>query len=161
MPERLIVCVPGCRGSRLEENFFGHHADFSQGIPRYQEYNEGVVFVRKNQKKLGWNMRNPKTEFGRNLFLRVRRDLNCYRRSLRLCCALGSALDYYHGIDGFFFFEADLVNIVTFDLSENKIRKLKPKADFVISGEDLCDPEKTAELASQISRRLRTSVWSN
>ena len=140
-------------GIRLEIEFFGFSSSF-ETLPNYSSFWESVRCVGENQVNLGWNAREPSTELGSILMTEVRRHLGQDAPSLRLCCALGSPLDLYHGVDGFFFLVPIRNFIVSFDLSENWEKKPRQKAHFLISRADLLNPHSLDSLAKNIAMRL-------
>lgn len=69
---------------------------------------------------------------------------------VRFYTAIGSPLDHYHGVDGFF--EHGRA-VVTIDLTTNP-NKLEYKADIVLFPEDFDDPERFQEVAERIAGLL-------
>ncbi|MDO8510468.1 MAG: hypothetical protein Q7S15_02480 [bacterium] len=140
-------------GVRLEEDFFGFSASFTS-VPNYSNFWASVQLVREHQSNIGWNPIQPSAKLSIMLMREIRRYLGRERSNLRLCCALGSQLDLYHGIDGFFYLEPIRNFIVSFDLSENWEKKSTQKAHFLISRGDLLNPHSLSSLAQNIAKRL-------
>jgi hypothetical protein len=97
-------------GGIYERRFFGEKAVFDPARLRvfkqgdgYQNFRFCLDEVRREQEKVGWNPAVPSTHISQYLFEKVKADLaEEHRQKLRLYCAIGSRLDYFHGIDGFF-----------------------------------------------------------
>lgn len=104
------------------------------GSVKYQQWDDALQFVRENQRG---EPSDPSARFANDLHATIAEmlDLDDYSR-LKYYTAVGSALDKYHSIDGFFEFQVDPENpkdivCVTFDLTTNP-NKNDYKADFVI-----------------------------
>ena len=99
------------------------------------------VIVR--QEELGWNPLSPKTIMGMALFRRVQQELPEHLTDkLLLYCAIGTAFDRWHGVDGFFVLGE---GILTFDLSYGN--KAEVKADILVTPAMLTyRPEPTARM---------------
>lgn len=70
---------------------------------------------------------------------------------IKFFTAVGSALDLYHGVDGWFEFNGE---VVTIDITRN-LEKVFAKADIVIQPEDL---KNVPLLAARIAREFITKM---
>jgi len=102
-------------------------------------------YVKKGEKPL------PKTFIANLVFEKVRESLlPVQRNDLRLYDSLGTSLDFYHGVDGFFFLWGA---IATFDLSidRGKVRDMKTlKADVLISEDRITYNNSMREMTRRI-----------
>lgn len=127
--------MDGYTGRLYEEEFFGVCAGRARG---YMTWRESMAFAKEFQPK-GWNPSEPNTKMANNLHARV-----CMAIEERICedldwekvklfSAIGTPLDWYHGIDAWFEFEG---TVVTIDLTVDQ-NKQSSKANLVIHpGED-------------------------
>lgn len=98
----------------------------NDGSCGYDSFKNCVCRVRKMQK---WNVSDPSTKFANNLHALVALALGLDDWSdLEIHNALGTSLDYHHGVDFFFVFGG---KIITIDLTTNE-DKIFAKADFVL-----------------------------
>ncbi|TSC59583.1 MAG: hypothetical protein G01um1014107_317 [Parcubacteria group bacterium Gr01-1014_107] len=123
--------------------------------PQFLEFRQAIseASARQPQK---WDVRDPPTLLGSALFESVLEGLPSWlKKGLRLFVATGTALDYYHGIDGFFALnEGNILLDVPFDLSIEPHPGKNPNVEFVITKADFEDEEKLAELGRRIAARL-------
>jgi hypothetical protein len=111
----------------------------------YMTFHKSMDLVRSHQP---CDPTDPSPRQANNFHARVAMAMGLEDWSeLKLYSALGTPLDYLHGIDGFFEFKG---RVVTFDLTINP-NKDEYKADIIITPEML---EKPAELVNRISRQL-------
>src|SRR5581483_9077362 len=115
-------------GARWEKQFFGCSAsEFEQCA--YQGLHRALNEVVRIQHARGWDPINPPTEIGRRLFEAVKSFLSPEDAAdLRLYCAIGTALDIYHGADGFFRVRG---HVVLIDLT-TRLDKMQGKAFIFI-----------------------------
>lgn len=87
--------------------------------PSYIPWQDAVLNARKLQKKLDWIPAKPKTEAALLLYEAVQKRLTLQhaRKRLQLYCSIGTALDFWHGTDGFFSIDRCIVCI---DLTANQ-----------------------------------------
>jgi hypothetical protein len=86
---------------------------------------------------MDWNPCKPKTPTAQEIFECVQsylpKDLG---QRLGFFCAIGTAFDYWHGVDGFFLIAGKRC-IVTIDLVYRVNSKVDKKADFLLSRDDM------------------------
>lgn len=125
-------------GREFEKEFFGENAIFNERfLMAYTEdrnkyiadFDECLYEAKKyTQQRIGWNTKEPSTKLAQFLFQNVKKHLpSQYRKELELFCAIGSRLDYFHGVDAFFAIGSI---IVTIDVSLNKTKETK--ADVLV-----------------------------
>jgi hypothetical protein len=91
-------------------------------------YKVAMARVRMNQ-PAGWNPKDPASKCMNNFHTLVAEALETTDYSeLKLFSAVGSPLDFFHGVDAFFEFQG---RIVTIDVTKNP-HKLEGKADFIL-----------------------------
>ncbi len=149
----------GDKGYVWERVFFGFSTKRIRPQRGYVDWHRAYHHICLNQTeqyKGQWNPATPNTTASRTLFEAVKKELPQHLANvLRLYCSLGSELDFFHRVDGFFTFEEaeDLV-YVCFDLttakSNNKrtyphILRIKPTRDPI-------------ELAKIIADRLKSRL---
>ncbi len=111
-------------GSLFEQEIFGPKAVFDPKVleayrryptKNFKDFKESLDEVKLIQDKFDWNPQRPSTLLGDHLYTLVQSHLREeFKDDLRLYCAIGTRLDYFHGVDGFF----GLRNaIFTFDLT--------------------------------------------
>ncbi len=120
-------------GYDFERLIFG--IDSSQMLePHRLGYDDSLLDAIRRHRKLQWNPKTPSTPMAKELHNCVRSYLPAdMQDSLRLYCALGSSLDFWHGVDGFFM--TDEKGVATFDVSCRN--KPNVKADFLIKRRDI------------------------
>lgn len=92
-------------GGQWEENFFGVRSNQFRNAP-YADKNQVLQWLAANQNLYDWNPKAPKTKPAKKLFNLVKAGLPVdWAEKLELACAIGSAVDQHHGVDGFFTFE--------------------------------------------------------
>jgi hypothetical protein len=156
----MIIGVP-LEGRVLEVAVLGSAAEFTNALP-YFDFKGSLLACLKNQ-SLGWNPFNPSTYLGRQLRFWVAKDLSLRRKyCLGLYSALGSALDRYHGVDGFFYSSFDAESpiplrrrYVTFDLATYQKPAWEVNADLLITGSELLDKESLRSVGRTIARFLK------
>jgi hypothetical protein len=120
--------------------------------PVYLSWQDAVSDAIERQKDLRWNPTKPRTSVGKEMFECVQSYLPKYLADkLQFFCAIGTALDWYHGVDGFFEIDGFLVTI---DLVYSE--KQQAKADILFS-------KKEANIllwrvCLEIAQRLRTGL---
>ncbi len=126
----------GCNltGRLFEEEFFGICSGYSIG---YMSYRRAMDAAKRSQ-PVGWDPKDPPTETANNFHARVCLALEKITgleewSEVELWSAIGSALDRFHGIDGWFQFRG---RVVTIDLTLDP-QKESGRADFVLHPEDL------------------------
>ena len=117
----------------------------------YMEYAKAVEDVKKNQP---WDPTDPQPRFANNLHAEVALELGLKEdwSTLRFYTAIGSALDRYHGVDGFFEFGDARV---TMDITQNPAKTSGYKADFIIGPEEVEYEKRRQEKAQEIADMLR------
>ena len=125
-------------GLKYERRFFGKQALFNpiqlkvflEGRGHYKSLRNCICDVMAEQDRINWNPSSPKTAISRYFFEKVQLSLRKqYQKSLRLYCAIGSNLDYFHGIDGFFWLNGAYY---TFDIKISQKAKVKTTVDLVL-----------------------------
>jgi hypothetical protein len=108
-----------------EEEIFGRSSKGNSAT--YLDYGAALADAIRRQEELRWDPDHPKTFTANELFECVRSYLPKHlAERLQLFCSVGTALDYHHGIDGFFFLAGIVVSM---DLSYRP-KKRSIKADF-------------------------------
>src|SRR3989344_3849196 len=114
----------------------------------YVPFNEALSLARVHQ---NWNPSDPSSRPANDLHSEVALALELEDwQELRLYSSVNSPLDYFHGVDGFFEFQGQ---VITIDVTTNS-RKVTAKADFVIHPTDL--DENRPVVAKMIARALQT-----
>ncbi len=145
------------RGREWERYFFGleRNIPFTQ-VP-YLEYEVALMEVLKMQVSVfGLNPEYPTKGMTKSLVACAREFLvhlqKPHNEKLRLYCALGTALDLCHGIDGFFMLGNR--RPVTFDLSARlQGSKTSRKADIIIE-RNRCKNYEMWRIAKEIAEKL-------
>jgi hypothetical protein len=140
-------------GPGFEREFFDKA--FDDVNPCFRCFNthrlkEAIAVVKKIQPDLDWNPTKPKTPLSESIFRRVASKLPTRVASLYLFSAIGTELDLYWGIDGWFEFGD---RFVTFDLTSGVFKK-HFKANYVLSRDHFLR-NKHFGIASSIARRLQ------
>ena len=131
-------------GGEIEEEVIGHALVSWDG--NYVPFNRSMMVVKAHQP---WDPSDPEPRFASDLHASVALALNLDDWSeLRFYTAVGSPLDFFHGIDCFFEFRG---LIVTIDLTVDP-KKLVGKADLVLNVSD----QSTAVLvgAAAVARQM-------
>jgi len=123
-------------GLVFEKRFFGKEASFDPknlaAFKRgdgYESFRFCLDEVRREQESVGWNPALPSTQISTYWFEQVKANLGKRGDKLRLYCAIGSRLDFFHGIDGFFELDGQ---IFTFDIKAGRNSRGKESVDLVI-----------------------------
>jgi hypothetical protein len=125
-------------GRLLESIVFGKTTVAWEGEMRYLPYKEAFTFCKEHQ-PCGWNPTDPPTRAGSNLYASIALKLEetigefDWEKELRFFSAIGSPLDVFHGIDGWFEFQG---RVVTFDLTANTAKADGYKAKVILLYED-------------------------
>ena len=125
-------------GRLLESAVFGKATVAWEGEMRYLPYRESFNFCRTHQ-PYGWNPTDPPTRTGSDLYasiaLKLEKSVGLFdwEKELRFFSAIGSPLDVYHGIDGWFEFRG---RVVTFDLTANTAKADGYKAGVILLYEE-------------------------
>jgi len=157
--------TPEEEGHAFERLFFGRSSNFDRAIlPTFQSFGQSLLYVKEHQCFLDWNPFHPGTVESERLFEAIQDKLpRRLSRKLLLYSSIGTTLDVFHGIDGFFAIDGcDF--IVSFDLvrTTHTWNKLSQKADFMVNPSDLNDWENFTYLSSKISQMLvlkKRSDW--
>ncbi len=128
----------GETGHLFEERVIGKCSVSWDG---YVSYREALSLARENQPPL----RTPTVA---KIARTLREELG---DSARVCTAVGTPLDIFHGVDGFVEFKGV---VVTFDLTKNP-HKDSGKADIIISPDDLSD---ISDLAGRLYREVNSRL---
>lgn len=144
-------------GRRWEIEFFRKCSSIARPEIPYKNWVEAIGEVMNNENAIGgefWDPTNPSTSMARALFIRVKNSLrrdNQEHKELRLFRAIGTTLDFWHGVDGFFECTG---KVVTFDLKTGNY-ELRKKTHFIIrrprDGRDL------DEISEKICKAFRSS----
>lgn len=129
MPKAVCVRTCGYTGRLFEEEFLGTWRGQWDG--GYITYSRAMNLVKSSQP---WDPTDPDPRHANNLHALVadRLGIEDYAM-LKLYTAIGSPMDRFHGVDGFFEF---MGQIVTIDLTINS-RKDYYKADVIITESDV------------------------
>lgn len=155
-PNRAVRGIPDSSiGERFELRFFG-----LKKVRRVRKFyfttlHNGLEWCIRHQPK-DWrpNYPAPRTSADK-IFLEVERAIRTKGGRLCLFCAIGSELDLWRGIDGFFTWDngKGAARVVTFDLTcghKNKIR-----ADVLIHEQDFDSSIRFNDLAKRIAKKLK------
>ena len=117
----------------------------------YMSYKEAMCAVRQAQP--GGDPTDPVKDTASDLHVFVCEELGCDDYSfVKFFTAIGSPLDFFHGVDAWFEFNG---RVVTIDVTLNP-NKEKPKADLVILGQDDGISRETLRLsAKQIAKKFQ------
>lgn len=129
--------------------------EFPDELPTYVPFIRGVAVARAAQEEYGWNPFRPKTSLGRKMLNAVRQALYVGDpNKLGLYTAIGSALDFYHGVDCFFAFQQGGDSVASVDLatgrSWTKIRDYK--ADILVTDKQLVREEFYPDFGHRVAR---------
>ena len=114
----------------------------------YLPYGVALARVRMNQ-PAGWDPKDPATKYMNNLHVLVAEALELEDYGdLKLLTAVGSPLDFFHGVDSLFEFQGQ---IVTIDVTKNP-KKLGGKADFILQEDVLEDEILLQSIAESIAK---------
>ena len=108
----------------------------------YETYNNSMKFVLTHQR---WDPKDPSTREASDLFAEIALaieeilDREIDWGDLELFSALGTSLDFYHGIDAFVRYRRR--KIVTMDITRNPLKE-EGKADFILQFSGLEENEK-------------------
>jgi len=148
MPEGRMERM-GYTGKFFESDNFGECLSRQSG---YKPYHESIDVVKNNQP---WDTTDPKPRFANNLHYEVAQELglsDAQLSDLHFYTAVGSVLDQYHGVDGFFEYEDARV---TLDISKNPAKESGYKADFMVGPEHVEYEKRRQELALDIADELQ------
>ncbi len=136
-------------GEEFEQEVFGRdHRLMMERIPLHESFAQAMESVvarhgRRHLDPIRWDCRKQATLPARRLYWYVSKWLpQRYRTSLRLFNAIGTSLDYWHGIDAFFWWRdgrprkrrsEPMDRIATLDLAT--YQKASFKADFLVTPE--------------------------
>lgn len=120
-------------GYQWEKTFFGIHTDEGFTRPNNMGFAQAINYTKRMQRELGRDTKYPKSDLTQSFFSCIASYIpeNC-RCDFELFCAIGTPLDYCHGIDGFFKLGN---NIVTFDLT-TRTGKGHVAADLLLRPDD-------------------------
>ncbi|MFA4995977.1 MAG: hypothetical protein WC536_02420 [Patescibacteria group bacterium] len=128
-------------GGILEEELLGRIESEGEvslkNLKKYIKYRQAIDLVKKIQPKDS-DPSDPEPYFASDLFAELAEDLELEDYgNLRYYTAVGSRMDFFHGVDAFFEWELDDGRIVqaTVDLTMNS-EKEDYKADLVIQVKD-------------------------
>jgi hypothetical protein len=100
------------RGRAWERKVFGQDIHKYRANPTYLGWQDAIEDVVRSQKRIYWNPKKPKTKTGIEIFECVQSYLPQFLASeLELYCAIGTSLDFHHGVDGFFMIHDFIVTI--------------------------------------------------
>jgi hypothetical protein len=124
-------------GRLLEAEVFGTITVAWKGEMKYVPYKEALNFCRSHQPK-GWDPIDPSTRTGSNLYASVAMGMERFIgdfdwEELKFFSAIGSPLDVFHGVDGWFEFRGI---VVTVDLTANVHKANGYKANVILLYEE-------------------------
>lgn len=145
-------------GMRWEMEFFKCcSAEFPK--PDYKDWNMSVLEVLRSQESRHWNPCEPNTPVSLELFKLVKIYLRSGKeevKKLKLYCALGTSLDFCHGVDGFFELNG---SIATFDLTTNLGKRLTENKAHIIFPRESTLKEVADEIAAILEKK-KDSLYS-
>lgn len=148
-------------GIEFEQKVFGTSAhrrvsSFGHIIPIDWSPVDAIQWVTRRQfVAFGWYPAFPTTSFGRELLEAVKGYLTPRdRKKLRLYVSVGTTLDRYYGIDGFFKL---LRHIVTIDVTTMRAKR-RMRADILIRKCDFEEKGNLLKVASLVAKGLRDPV---
>jgi len=141
----MAIAKSAFTGRLFEEECLGRCSVGNNGyIPRYQ----AMDVVRENQP---WDPSDPEPSEVNDLHAMIALSLDLEEwASLKFFTAVGTALDYFHGVDAFVEFQG---KVVTLDLTTHPAKQ-EGKADIVVHPNDICEAEGRRFLAWRIARLL-------
>lgn len=141
----------GYTGGLLEVDMFGERFRKRRGGPgEYKKYEEALKEVKVDYPG---DPSDPRERFASDLHAEVAQELGLEDWSeLRLYSAVGSSLDYYHGVDAFFEWRDQRV---TMDVTRNPAKESGYKADVILGEEEFELPQRRLEKAIEIAEILR------
>jgi hypothetical protein len=127
----------GITGHLLEAEVFGDVIVAWSGTMEYVPYRQAMRRCREHQPK-SWDPTDPSTRAGSDLYASVALMLEAFVGQfdwgeLKLFSSIGSPLDFFHGVDGWFEFRG---RIVTVDITANRYKEGGYKADAILLLED-------------------------
>jgi hypothetical protein len=148
-------------GHKLEESFFGLRSIYDSKTVRRGyggiTFQKSLVRTLQAQAEFLWDPKKPKTLPAISLFEAVQLALpKDAKEKLLLCCALGTPLDFFFGIDGFFMISSNAQFLMSFDLARSNCfrKRQRLKANGLITPEDLSNPKRILCIGSIISTQL-------
>lgn len=158
------------RGRLLEGLFFGYSGTKQQsGLP-HVSFAQGVDEIIRSVDRCGvWSPENPQPSLARyfreEVCKRVRSFDSNFFRSIKLYPAIDTALDVWHGADGFFVAEGELRRwIVPFDISLRKKycgqrRHHVLPSNLVVRLDFKKDPHSMiSKAAKEVARRFKSEM---
>lgn len=133
-------------GQLFEEEILGHCRVSWNG--EYLPWGKAVWQVRKNQP---WNTFCPEILFLRTVLDKLKKEL---RISAEFYTAVGTALDVYHGVDGYFYFRGIMVTVDASLRNKNAFR-----TDLLLGEEDTQDPSGFAHRVADSFREKMRRAW--
>lgn len=122
--------------------------------PEYTFYKPAKDWVIDNQTRLGWNPFKPRTKYGSEILACVRSYFPPHiAKRIGFYCSIGTVLDHYHKVDGFFKIDN---HCVTVDLCTYLKPSHMVKADilFVYRGTRLW--RSCIQIANELKRKMGT-----
>jgi len=144
-------------GYRWEKQFFGKSSKNSIKKP-HKDFDDSMfeVLNEETQIKLGWDPQKPSTPLSKEVFECIKSYLpeNKFDK-LRLFNALGTSLDFHHGVDAVFILDEGEQFYVTVDLTTKYVKsKNVQKADIILSQKAHAG-EKIWRFCKEVSDRLQ------
>ena len=125
-----------------------------EGWDKYMKFNEALNWVKDHQPPR-WDPTDPETRIANDLHALVAEELGLDDYlGLLFYTAVGSPLDRFHGIDGFFECGGKRVTI---DVTQNP-NKTTYKADYVVRGDELLDGAGKSNVA--VMKQLAKDITS-
>jgi hypothetical protein len=140
MKKFFATSSSGYTGRLLEYEILGECRVQWDG--QYLPWGQAVWQVRKNQP---WDTKNPNMPVPRLLLQAVKREMGS--SDVEVYTSVGTALDRYHGVDGYFFFQGVMV---TMDVTLRD--KPEFKADLCFHEVDLDNLDGFAKKIAEVMR---------
>lgn len=141
------------QGVLWEKEFFGVSNDM-YGEPQYLNWQNAVAQVVEIQGHYNWDPRRPRTTKASEALDCVRSYLPPWMaRKVGLFCSIGTALDRFHGVDGFFLIDDWLVTV---DLA-TKMKTGDVKADFILAKNQ--SDVKLWRFCEEVANKFKKEMW--
>lgn len=143
----MITTVDLKKGKEFELSLLGN--EINDGLCKYDSFKNCICRIKDKQR---WDVSCPvSNRFANDIHALVAIALGLDDWSkLEIYNALGSALDYYHGVDFFFVIGNKRVTI---DLTTNP-EKIHGKADFILQEIVVDNEEFLKEFAKELAQKL-------
>lgn len=123
-------------GGLMERELFGEFEPKQEKPPKYLDFNNAITIVIDNQPG---DPTDPQADFARDLHYAMVQKLDPIEEdcsNLRFYTAVGSQLDWHHGVDGFFIYtdkNTGFQYLITIDLTMDPSKSLPgKKAEYLL-----------------------------